>query len=561
VNVGQWADKDFHASGRSRKNRNIIKKTKTWHIDTDVTIAVSGFLNRSDGTKDMRVRSYGSGHDKMVGPGFIPKYIAVRGKDRKRVVMCPMELADGFFVGVAAGEPSGDISVDLYGVSFRGYSLYLGSGMSARYVYYDNYVVGIPRNAMAEFSLALAGQVDYNLFDAADVRNVDWRSMSKCGSVRNSCSVATAAEKNRLLRRAVTINVSKVSSFHHIHYTLTEILTSCESIRSEELALLERVVAAEDVHQAAAAGFALWFNTLSDQMLTLIGTMGCWNEGSLQAMATSIKSAVRAAKLLQNNCELDLLPIFEAEVLLNRGIGSVDWRAERDNRVRPSTVKIADQAVYEKALNIMRQGKHDRGRYPTMSWEDYWKTRWQFTPTGSIKSQYQEDLADLPTDFRLKNKFVALNTTDKNAFDDWITKKPAIHAWSSVKYEWGKERAIYGCDVTNFVLTNFALFQCEDRLPPRFPVGSRAEPAYVSRAIDNILDGKEAYCFDFEDFNSQHSTGAMRAVLKAFKDTYYSEMSSEQKQAMAWVIKSVDEMVVHDNIGGTGTYHANGTLF
>nr|UYL95653.1 MAG: RNA-dependent RNA polymerase [Tonghua Totiv tick virus 1] len=521
----------------------------------------SGFLLRQDGRKDLRIRSYGSGHDRLISRNFIPKYLAIRGKDSARLVMCPMQLADCFFVGIGDGDVCGPTAISLYGVSMRGYNVYIGNGMSARYVMFDNYVVGIPRNAMCEFSLAIGEQLNYNHRDAADVRNVDWVSMQNVTSVLPVLPAASTSSKNSLMRLLAGLKVSKVTSQHHVHYTASEILLSSQNIRELEVALMSRIAAAPDAHQGAAAGFALWFNTLSDQMLTLVGAMGCWQNETLNQMATTLKKAVRAAKLLQNNAKCDLLPIFEAEVLLNRGIGSVDWQEERRNRLQPDTARLSGQTVYNRALNIMQQGKHDRGRYPKMSWEEYWNMRWQFTPTGSIKSQYPEDLQNLPTDFRLKNKFVAINTTSKVAFEDWVCTEPSIHAWSSVKYEWGKERAIYGCDVTNFIITNFAMFQCEDRLPPRFPVGSRAEPAYVTRTIDNILDGKEPYCFDFEDFNSQHSADAMRQVLRAYASVYGGDMSSEQRTAMAWVIKSVDKMVVHDNIGGTGTYTANGTLF
>lgn len=559
--MGQWADKSFHSERRASKKENIIKKTKSWCLDEEFVIIVSGFAMRKDGSKDTRLRSYGSGHDRVISKNFIPKYIAVRGKDSDRIIMCPMQLADCFFVGVGSADVTGPMSVDLYGIAVRGYNIYLGEGRSARYVYYDNYIVGVPRNAMAEFSLAIGEQHEYNMACASDIRNIDWKGMASVERLSRGLDFADTERKNALIRACAAVPVSKVTSQHHLHYSAVEVLTSGDGLRTAEVELLERLVAADDAHQSAIAGFALWFNTLSDELLELVASMSCWENESLTAMAKSIKQAVRAAKLLQNNTETDLLPVFEAEVLLNRGIGAVDWQAERENRIKPDVAKLSDSKVYQRAVTIMQQGKHDRGRYPKMSWKEYWGMRWQFTPTGSIKSQYPEDLQGMPADFRLKNKFVAVNTTSKVSFEDWVCTEPSIHAWSSVKYEWGKERAIYGCDVTNFLITNFAMFQCEDRLPPRFPVGSRAEPAYVTRAIDNILEGREPYCFDFEDFNSQHSTGAMRSVLRAFADVYSPDMSEEQRAAMAWVVKSVDNMVVHDNIGGTGTYKANGTLF
>lgn len=529
-------------------------------MDEETVLKTVGFIKRNNGQKDTRVRSYGSGKLIKIDENFIPRYFALRGNREQRIIITPMELADFFYVGTSMAQPSGPMTVDLYGVAFRGYSIYLGNSRSALYVEFDNYVAGVPRNCMAEFTFAISEVHNYNLACANDIRNVSWDVMRDVSEIVG-LDRASREELNGVMREIANLPVSKVTAQHHVHYTPVEAMLASREVRSLELSLIRGLLQAEDKHQAAISGFILWLNSLSDSLLTLVSRLPCWRGESLGTVAGTLKKAVRSAKLLQNNTATDLLPIFESEVLINRGIGQVDWRAERRNRTVPDTAIMDEQTVYDRAVVIMQQGKHDRGRYPTMKWREYWETRWQFTPTGSIKSQYPEDLEDMPKDFRLKNKFVALNTTHKTEFRDWITSEPAIHAWSSVKYEWGKQRAIYGCDVTNFVLTNFAMFRCEDRLPPKFPVGTRAEPAYVTRTIEGILRGKEAFCFDFEDFNSQHSTSSMRAVLRAYADTYSGDMTAEQRSAMAWVINSIDNMVVHDNIGGTGQYKANGTLF
>lgn len=511
--------------------------------------------------KDAKVRSYGAGRIYEVSRKFIPRYIAVRGSCNQRVLVSHMHHADYFFIGTGPATPTGITSVRLGGVACNGFAIYIDGNESAYYAAFDNIITGVPRACAASFTFAISETHSYDYVHPNALHNINI-----------NCKPHTAdlpAFATKVLRPDVVTRVfagtdlaySKVTSAHHVHYTFHEVLNSIAHFRVAEVYLLKALTKMEGVSNSAAAGFALWFNALDDALLQAVYEFNCWDDTDMIRAMGQLKREVRNAKLMQNNVENDMLPIFEAEVLANRGIGGVSWKEEKDHRVRPDVVDMDYDSVYRASRKIMEQGKQDRGQYRSMSWSKYWKARWQFTPTGSIKSQYPEDLTDLPSDFRLRNKFVALNTTDRVNFEDWVTREPSIHAWTSTKYEWGKERAIYGCDLTNFVLTNFAMYECEERLPPNFPVGRRAEPIYVSRLLNGVLAGHEAFCFDFEDFNSQHSTHAMRAVLSAYADTYWAEMSPEQREAMSWVVQSVENQVVHDNIGGTGSYRSNGTLF
>lgn len=415
--MGQWADKQPpHASGSSRR-RSKIKNDKHWVSDSEFSLIEIGFVCNNSGNMSTNLRDYSSGRMRKVSREFLPKYIAIRGRERQRIIACPMALSDAFMVGIGKECPNGDTLVNLYGVSFRGYAIYIGSGESAYFVMFDNYVAGIPRNCMAEFSLALAEQHNYNVRAADDIRNIDWKNMSNV----NDMPVLATAEKldvSNLFRTCSELPVSKVTSQHHTHYTPQEVLLSIKNIRTLECDTALKITKQTGCHAAAAAGFILWLNSLSDELLRLVAELDCWNANDVVSMSKALKKSVRNAKLLQNNTKTNLLPLFEAEVLLNRGVGEVDWAQERENRTKPDVANIDDATVYTRALNIMQQGKHDRGRFPTTTWEQYWKTRWQFTPTGSIKSQYPEDLADMPDDYRLKNKFVALNTTSKVNFKD-----------------------------------------------------------------------------------------------------------------------------------------------
>jgi hypothetical protein len=136
---------------------------------------------------------------------------------------------------------------------------------------------------------------------------------------------------------------------------------------------------------------------------------------------------------------------------------------------------------------------------------------------------------------------------------------PAIAAWESEKYEWGKRRAIYGTDITSFIVTSYAMFGCEQALPDRFPIGAAADERHVSRLTEVMLRNRAPFCFDYEDFNSQHSHAAMRGVLMAYLDVFRESMDEQQIEALAWVITSVDnEYVMRPN---ATNYQCAGTLF
>jgi hypothetical protein len=489
---------------------------------------------------------------------FIPMYIKVTRNGRS-VELTSVSEADFFFVGIVESAYTGSVSVDLGGTAHVGYSLRRDSKTSALYCSVDNYIVGIPRSAMVSYTMA-----------TAELHGIDFRSPNSVHTLTSMMQIGAIDARDRkpcdlAKLRGVMLrgfDRSKVTADHHTHYTAKEIACSAMTCRTGEVRILRKLANLGDITEAAMSGFSLWLSTLTDTELGIVCGLPCWDKRTCDSVGKSLKASVRVCKLLQNNCPMSLLSIFEAEVLFNRGIGRLDWDGERKNRVTPDVARLSYEDVFNVAHKILCNGRRERsGEFRNMSWDEYWQLRWQYTPNGSLKSQYKEDLEGMPTDYRLKNKFVGLCTTGDKKLEDWTTREPALHAWTSTKYEWGKERAIYGCDLTNFVITNFAMYECEERLPYNFPIGRRANEHYVSGLLNRTLAGSEPFCFDFEDFNSQHSKSAMKAVLAAYNDVYRDIMSEDQRKAMDWVVESVDKLIVHDNQGTKTTYEATGTLF
>nr|WMV64405.1 putative RNA-dependent RNA polymerase [Uromyces fabae virus] len=194
-----------------------------------------------------------------------------------------------------------------------------------------------------------------------------------------------------------------------------------------------------------------------------------------------------------------------------------------------------------------------------MTLDDFIDSRWEWSPPGSVHSQYPKDDKYVHREsYRHRTKFVTLNSMPREHIREMFSRPPAIHAWASTKYEWGKERAIYGVDLTSATVAHFAMFNCEEALKHRFPVGEDAEAGRVHKRLKAMLEGCDSYCYDFDDFNAQHSTSSMVAVIKAYRDSFQFEMSEEQRSAMDWILNSYTDILIH--AGDGKNYRPAGTL-
>ncbi|BAT62488.1 RNA dependent RNA polymerase [Red clover powdery mildew-associated totivirus 6] len=255
------------------------------------------------------------------------------------------------------------------------------------------------------------------------------------------------------------------------------------------------------------------------------------------------------AKALQNLVGVDLSQLFEVEVLVNRGMGQVDWKAERLHRVRPSLATFGVDAIRAEACKLFTKSKQLGGKLRPRDWGSYWDTRWMWAPTGAFFSQHPEDKAYLSKDFSSRSKFYALSSMPDYGLEHFLGRRCEIQAKASQKYEWGKMRAIYGTDVTSFVLTNFCMGDCEEFLEPVFPLKEAATLSHVKARVKDVLNNGVPYCFDFEDFNSQHSGDAMEAVLLAFGEVCEDMMSHEQRAAFEWTCGSIGKQTIHSPDG------------
>ncbi|QPH36700.1 RNA-dependent RNA polymerase [Rhodosporidiobolus odoratus RNA virus 1] len=359
--------------------------------------------------------------------------------------------------------------------------------------------------------------------------------------------------------RAHALGYPKITAARHIHFTVKEAVAAFPHDRRQRLRHALAVPA--DATATMAASVCLWVASLDDELYSLVSQSGIFKCATVKESLKVGKEISVEAKSLQNLLDFDLRQVFEVNVLVNPIDGEVDWAEEKLHRTEPNVTCLSYKTVFEGAAKIFSQAVMV-GRGPgSMTWESYWASRWQWSAAGSVHSQHPEDEKYVVrTDRNLKNKFIMISNMPNFSIEHFLQRQPEIHAWASTKYEWGKLRAIYGTDTTSYILAHFAFYNCENVLPNRFPVGKDANDANVTSRVGGVLANREPYCLDFQDFNSQHSVAAMRAVVDAFGTTFRNTLSPQQLAALEWTSESLERQVIHDNVGLKETYAAKGTL-
>jgi len=360
--------------------------------------------------------------------------------------------------------------------------------------------------------------------------------------------------------------ISRVSSAHLRHVSIYEVRKLGLDFfitggRSWILQLIN-TLSGLGMQEALFVGLLTWVASLPDNIATLIAqsSIWTWKFDSIEQFAKRIKDDFSLRlKALQNNVDVDLTPFFEFEVLVNRGLGAVDWVQERENRTKPNLCNINGAEIYSRAVLLFQQIR-DRGAKPKKTtWEDYWAMRWAWSPTGAYHSQYEEDKEYIASDRSLKHKFYSFNRMPAYPFTKFSRRRAEMVAWSSTKYEWGKQRAIYGVDATSFIMAGYCMPNIEEMLSEKFPIGQSANEENVAKTVQQVLANGTPFCFDFEDFNSQHSNSSMQAVLRAYHSVFNNDMVPDQITALGWVIRSLDECYINDVANNT-KYKTSGTL-
>lgn len=348
-----------------------------------------------------------------------------------------------------------------------------------------------------------------------------------------------------LSKKIKAMERSRVTQDHHLYvsrHELTQLYNSITDNRNERRRAVEELL-----HVAGKVGFdnQVSFITMSYYLLAapLHGVRLVMKILNLSGCPAQFNRLLKleggAAKQNQTVFRDDLACVFELQVLRNRIYDTVNWEAEIAHRVQPATAPFTAQTIFNRAARIFQIARLEGARARRMKWSEYWANRVSAMPNGSIVSQYQSDRdikAMLPFDGKVKSAWFASNAASRHSY--WLDRRPMIYASTSTKYEWGKVRALYGCDVTSFLHADYAMKAVENTLPSYFPVGERANDKYVKTVLDRMNYGVP-FCYDYDDFNSQHSVTSMQAVIDAWASVYAQDLTREQLDSLTWTRESI----------------------
>nr|WMV64394.1 hypothetical protein [Uromyces fabae virus] len=470
-----------------------------------------------------------------------------------RLIIVPFSHASHYLIDIIPERvESADMVYDHFGTSLRSISLWSGE-YSYIYASVDNYFVPQRGSAIAYINHVSSARQHFYFNAPSSLDNISY-SVENLIDHHPDWSFSDVSPINRLDE----LPKEAISGEHHIHYTASEIYANLDATQRSRVK--ETLFTPVHFSTTATAGMMLWISQASEHTLATLRKTRLFHSTTYEQYTKIAKDISILAKSLQNLTPYDLREIFELEVLINRVSGGVDWEAERDHRVNPVLANINPDTVYTICKRLFQQPDSEASQPAAMSFEDFWASRWEWTAAGSFHSQYPEDEKYKMKEQELRNKFISAIIMPDYSLDHFLERKAEIHAWASVKYEWGKLRAIYGTDFTSYVLTHFLFYNVENTLGAAFPVGNKARPSYVAAKVHGLLDRGLHACLDFEDFNSQHSLENMRAVIKAWFDVFKNRLHPDQHAVFDWVSESISNTYVHDNMGLNTTYKSKGTL-
>lgn len=350
----------------------------------------------------------------------------------------------------------------------------------------------------------------------------------------------------------------KISQNHHFHVRLYDLYKRAEKIEVDghEALLLRYLDKFTDV-EITHVTFVTYYRSVDLQVRRIFLGMIMANEGIDMEWLKEEGKAAKQSSVLMN---VEFSQLYELNVLTNRIDTVVDWQQEKINREKPVLAQVEPHQVYNHAITLFTLAKREGKKPLLMSYEEYWRQRAVAMPSGAIHDEdpkLEKIIKTLPREVKNKKGLASALPFLEQSF--FLDKKREIHSYTSTKYEWGKTRALYGCDFTSHVNADFGLLACEETFPFFVPTGRHANAEFISK----VMKPYSRYipvCYDYEDFNSQHSSQNMQQVLRAWRDVYYTELTDEQIKSLEWTIDSITAQFVHDKQHNY-EYMTAGTLF
>lgn len=359
----------------------------------------------------------------------------------------------------------------------------------------------------------------------------------------------------------------KITQYHHLHLRVNEIAeANDDTIIKGHLrcsnpyinAILNKLTGWTNIHSTVSTFYL--YCSLAPQWAVEYLFYLFTEAQDYKDLSALLKVEGILAKQAQGLVRNDLNIIFELQVLVNRLETEVDWNEEEKDRVQPKLPQIDETQLFNDAVTMFEQAKTE-GKSPIrMSWEKYWNLRWGLAPAGSVHSPDPKAMDIIKTiPRRGRNKKSYLSMVKDMTHSQLMEALPRIVARTSIKYEWGKTRALYGCDINSHLNADFGMMNCEDTLPSFMPTGSQANETNIKNLMIRMKKGIP-FCYDYDNFNSQHSKTSMKLVIKAWLRVFGANLDESQVRSTLWTMESIDRMFVENSINSRN-YEANGTLF
>lgn len=260
--------------------------------------------------------------------------------------------------------------------------------------------------------------------------------------------------------------------------------------------------------------------------------------------------------------------------LAGRGVGAVDWAAERAKREHePPAGPAADPDL----LRTFRQRARTNlgallgtalARFRPRGVDEMWALRHQWTATGSAaKSATTMDPSNFTVDGRRVegepetvrlNKKAYSEALDERWLHEVLASQPQLVSETSEKLEHAKRRALYSSDVPNYFATHYVLYQLEGVLDsPLVDLRQGGDAALIAieRRAREAAGDACGWMYDFADFNAQHGPNDIAATIGLAERAVMGDdaQACSFKQACRWAAAAVHNTTARDPTSG-GTY-------
>lgn len=120
------------------------------------------------------------------------------------------------------------------------------------------------------------------------------------------------------------------------------------------------------------------------------------------------------------------------------------------------------------------------------------------------------------------NKRASVSHIPAKMLDTWTQQHtPVLYSSGTLKYENGKNRALYPVDNVHYMLAAYILDKMEPKLTRQYGFEeTNSLESILNDVVERMApDKKVGYCYDFDDFNAQHSNYDQSAIWLSINRT------------------------------------------